>query len=480
MTRSHKIQRKAVVVTTLFSMLAMLLPLPTNATAFNPNLIMTDWEMRDYNAMSFVDIVAFLNGKGGLNNYFDVDMEDQLLKGTAQLIDDAAKRHFINPKYVLVVLQKESSIVETYTPTERQLDWAAGYALCDGCYRSSPLAQKYKGFANQIEAAAGSIDWYMTNSPNMSHLKQPGISYTFSGQSVTPANLATAGMYDYTPHLHGNQLFYNIWQRWFGAGVGEIRFPDGTLIMNQKNGAYALIQAGTFRAIQSKSVLETRFGNRAPVVMDEYAFRALEETNPGRPLSFPDLSLVSDENGTVYLLIGNQRRPIASDEVFRSIGFHPEEVEEVALVDIEDYELGQPITLESAYPLGQLVQDNSTGGIWYVESGVRRAIWDRSILATRFGERSIIQADPAELEQFQAGDPVTFPDGTLAKSPDDPAVFVISAGQRRRIPSEEVFLGYGYRWNSIVTCNDRALALHPYGEPLLLFDETVVATAVGL
>ncbi len=470
--------KKITVVVATAAMLLSAVPLPARAAAFNPNYIMSDDEMRDAYAMNFQEIYDFLDEKGGLNNQFDVDAIDGLLKGTAQLVDDAAKRYSINPKYVLAILQKEQGIVETDKPTKDQLDWAAGYALCDGCYKSSSLAQKYKGFAKQIDAAAGWMDWYMSNVPD--YLKQPKVTYTISYKDVTPANLATAGMYNYTPHIHGNKLFYNIWQRWWGEGVGEIMFPDGTLVMNEETGAYAIIQGRKFRPIISQSVLESRFGNRAPVVLGEYEFRALEEANPGKPLSFPDLSLVSDENGVIYLLIGDERRPIASEDVFREIGFNPEEVEEVSLEDIEDYSLGNMITLESAYPLGQLIQDSVTGGVWYVENGVRHAIWDIAILKARFGERSVIPASPEEIVEYSIGEPVTFPEGTLAKSPDDPAVFVISDSFRRRIPSEEVFLGYGYNWTSIVTCNDKALALHPMGEPLLLLGETVEAATIGL
>ncbi|MFH1047363.1 MAG: hypothetical protein V1738_03600 [Patescibacteria group bacterium] len=478
MKRTKKYLHQTSVLAIMLAVFFSAVPTSVVEAAFNPNYIMSDAEMRDAYAMSFQDIYIFLSEKGGLNNQFDVDAEDGLLKGTAQLIDDAAKRYSINPKYVLVLMQKESGIIETQIPNENQLNWSVGYALCDGCYKSSELAQKYKGFGRQIDAGAGWMDWYMSNAPSLTYLKQPGITYTISSEEVTPINLATAGMYNYTPHLHGNKLFYNIWQRWWGRGVGEIRFPDGTLIMNESNGAHAVIQGGKFRPIASASVLESRFGNRAPVILTDGEFRVLEQANPGKPLSFTDLSLVRDETGMAYLLIGNERHAIESSEVFREIGFNPEEIEDVLLQDIEDYTLGAAITLDGAYPLGQLVQDTATGGVWYVESGVRHAIWDRSILDTRFGQRTIVQTTAEEINGYELGDPVTFVDGTLAKSPDDPAVYVISDGQRRRIPSEEVFLGYGYTWTSIVTCNDKALALHPLGEPLLLFEETVEAAAI--
>ncbi|MBU0625435.1 hypothetical protein KKF05_03770 [Patescibacteria group bacterium] len=471
-----KITAALVLVTTLLTGL----PGTASATAFNPNYILSDEEMRDSNAMDFLQISNFLRQKGGLLNQFDIDAVDGLLKGSAQLIDDAAKRYRINPKYILVLLQKESSIIEVSTPTQKQLNWAAGYALCDGCYKSNPLAQKYKGFAKQVDAGASWMNWYMVNAPTLTYLKQPGQTYTVSSSKITPINLATAGLYNYTPHIQGNKLFWNIWQRWFGQGAGEIRLPDGTLIMNEASGAHALIQAGKFRPITNRSVLESRFSQQIPVVVTEDEFRLLEETNPGRPLSFPDLSLVNDETGSVYLLIGSQRRPILSEELFRQIGFNPEEIETVNSIDLQDYRLGEPITLDEAYPLGQLIQDNVTGGVWYVEAGIRRAIWDKTILQARFGQRLIIQKNTQDIEQFKLGDPVIFPDGALVKAPNDPSVFVISEGVRRRIPSEEVFLRLGYRWSTILTCSDKALALHSEGEPLLLFDEPVVATLVGL
>ncbi|HCC22532.1 TPA: hypothetical protein DEP86_03975, partial [Candidatus Uhrbacteria bacterium] len=220
MTDHKKPPRKTWLIVFLL-ITASLVPGQTPAVAahFNPNYIISDSEMRDANAMSFGDIYSFLGQRGSLNNQFDIDPADGLLKGTAQLVDDAAKRYSINPKYVLVLMQKESGVIESTAPTAKRLEWATGYALCDGCYKSSDLAQKYKGFSKQIDAGAGWMDWYLTNATNFSYLKQPGITYALSGTQITPANLATAGLYSYTPHLHGNQLFWNIWQRWFGEGA---------------------------------------------------------------------------------------------------------------------------------------------------------------------------------------------------------------------------------------------------------------------
>ncbi|KPJ85466.1 hypothetical protein AMJ57_02950 [Parcubacteria bacterium SG8_24] len=471
-------------VGTLAALVAVALALPWSgiraAGVFNPNYIISDEEIRDHQAMGYADIVMFLAERGGLNTCFDADAADGLLKSSAQLIDDAARRYRINPKYIMAVLQKESGIVEAAEPTQRQLDWAAGYALCDGCSRNSALAQKYKGFGKQVDVAAGWMDWYMTNAEELRYLKQPGETYTISNTQVTPINLATAGLYNYTPHLHGNKLLWSIWNRWFGDGPLNITYPEGTLVKNIESGAYAVIQASKFRPILNESVLTTRFVAGNAIELDDISFRLLESANPGRPVRFPDYALVRTENGETFLLVGDEKRRITSQEAFAKIGFNPEEVEEVLADDLLDYREGGPLGLDLPYPIGRLVQDTTTGGVYYAESGVKHPIWDRSILQANFTVQEIHPLSPETLAGLTDGEPVRFRDGTLIKAPDHPRVYVIADGMKRVIPSEEVFLGYGYGWHNILTATERALTLHETGDPLLLVEETVTAAAVGI
>ena len=46
------------------------------------------------------------------------------------VIYDSAQKYNISPKYLLVKLQKEQSLVTEDSPTQKQLDWAAGFAVC--------------------------------------------------------------------------------------------------------------------------------------------------------------------------------------------------------------------------------------------------------------------------------------------------------------------------------------------------------------
>ncbi len=479
--------------TTSIIALALTLAIPTlpaAAATYNPNLIFSDAEMRDVNSMSFMDIYRFLEEKGGMNSiYMEVpDYCDKgkpadydpylhsipMVKGPAQMIYDAAQCYGINPKYILALLQKESGIVETRTPTQNQMDWATGYALCDGCYKSSPLAQKYKGLGRQIDVGAGWMDWFMINYPALTYMIQPGVTRTISGQSVTPMNVTTAALYNYTPHVGdtrvgGNRLLWNIWQRWWPSAADHaLALPEGSLIRNAVTGAVALVQNGTYRPIANQSVLATRFASANVIDLGQKEFDAFYAQRPGKPVTFPDQALVRTETGETYLLIGGTKRLIPSTDVFRGIGFNPEEVEDTTSDDIADYRLGTPITLDDAFPGGALVQDTRTGGVYYAEGGTKRPVLDAGVLRANFPGKTIVPLSPVELEKIPRGEPVLLNDGVLVKGPDTPTVYVIAGGLKRPIPTEEVFLGYGYRFPNVVTVSERMLSLHASGEPLEL------------
>lgn len=468
MRNSHRFLAAALAAVTMTAA-----ALPASAAIFNPHRIIDDEEMRRFDAMSYDDIRTFLASKGSLSGVVDIDPADGLLKNAAQIVDDAAKRYKVNPKYILALIQKESSAVESSALSARQLDWATGYALCDGCYRSAPLAQKYKGFARQVDAGAGFVDWYYTSAEAQKSYRKPGETYIVSGTPVTPANVATAALYSYTPHLHGNRLLWSIWNRWFGDGMVGLKFPDGTLIRNEKTGGVALVQGGKMRPILNQSVLATRFNASTIVDLNEYDFDAMRKAMGGRPVRFPDLSLVRDEFGTTYLLIGASKRRIVSQEAFAKIGFNPEEVEGVTFDDISDYHDADPISHDTAYPLGELLQDTRTGGVYYAENGVKRPIWDRAVLSANFPGRPIVPAKLAVLDGLATGDPMPLADGALVKAPDDPSVFVISGGKKRAIPTEETFRMFGYKFSNVLTASRKMLALHPDGEPLTV--ESAVA-----
>jgi hypothetical protein len=64
---------------------------------------------------------------------------------------------------------------------------------------------------------------------------------------------------------------------------------------------------------------------------------------------------------------------------------------------------------------------------------------------------------------------MTYPDGTLLKSSDEPAVWLIRDGQRDWIPSPAVFNGDGFSWSAVLIVSDAAINAIPQGPDVPLY-----------
>lgn len=444
---------------TLALLSAIFLPLQT-ALAFDPNYILSDEELQDANAMDLNQIQAFLE-RGYLADFRTEDHTGRT-RYAADIIWRTAQQHNINPKFLLVLLQKEQSLVEDDDPTQKQLDWAAGYAVCDHCSMNDPVIQRWKGFGKQVNSAALQFtEGYLQDIYKYGYTAGkygPGITVTIDGERVTPMNAATAAMYAYTPHLHGNQNFVAIWNRWFGR-----EYPSGSLLQAVGQDGVWLIERGYRRPITSASALSSRFN---PDLIIPVSATVLEQFPVGNPISFPNYSLLRDETGKISLLVDDELRHITSMETFRKIGFSEDQLVNITNEEASFYAAGEPITLTTLHPQGLLLQLKDSGAVFYVEDGIRHPIFDRTILDARFPDAIPTPAMPVDVEQYLEGGPVTLPDGYLVRAPEDPAVFVISEGQRRLIPSESVFTSYGYRWENVHVVPEFILNLHPLGDNL--------------
>jgi hypothetical protein len=432
------------------------------AFAFDPNYIISDAEMTDAFSMDLNQIRSFLEAHGGAIADLRLPDYSGKTRWAADIIWRAAQEHIINPKVLLVTLQKEQSLIEEEDPTDKQLDWAMGYGVCDDCSMDDPAVQRWQGFGKQINSAAMQfIEGYLADieAYGVTAGKYgPDVPITISGETVTPENAATAALYAYTPHLHGNQNFASIWQTWFGR-----EYPSGTLVQVPGEDGVWLLQSGYRRAITSESALRSRFNADLIVQISK---SALESYPEGANISLPNYSLVQDEDGVIYLLVDDTLRPIDSMETFRSIGFSQDEIVSITNSERETYTLGSTITTSTVDPQGQLYQLTTNGAVFFIQDGKRHPIFDVSILNVRFKGKSIHSITPVEMEQFGEGTPVKLPDGTLVKIVESPTVYVISEGMRREIPSESVFTSFGYQWTNIIDVPENVLNLHPLGEEL--------------
>ena len=425
---------------------------PAMAAEFDPNYLISDAEMTNYNTLDLPAIQRFLDRREGtLKNYITVDKENNF-KTATQTFYEVAQKWLINPKYLLVLVQKEMSLLTDPSPSQGRYDWATGY----GCPDSGGCDDRWRGFYKQVNSAAAQTRYYMDNINEFNY--QPNKTTAVDNTAVTPKNTATAGLYNYTPHLHGNQLFWELWNKYFGK-----KWPDGSLLQSTSTEQTYLISGGQKREIMSKAVLLSRFDLDKVIGVSEDDLSYYED---GVPVKFYNFSLLRNQAGDIYLIVDDQKRKIQNKEVFKKIGFQEEEVDEVSEIDLSIYKNGADITEFSIYPAGTLLQDVKTKAIYYIISGKKQLVANQEILDANFQGLPVKKATLSELDNYYTGEPVSLPDGGLIKVKKINTVYVISNGKRLPIFNSDIFKKMNYKWNNVMIVSEETLNVHPLGQTI--------------
>ncbi len=427
------------------------------ALDFDPNQIISNGDLLEYEAMNINDIQTFLNNQNGILKNFKIFDNFGIERTATEIIYNASQTYKVNPKWILATLQKEQSLVTNPIPTQKNIDWAMGYAVCDSCSVDDPALAMFKGFAMQVDRATWRIKYYYENPEKFNF--RVGQLYNIDGMDVLPFNQATANLFNYTPHIHGNYNFWNIWNRWFAK-----IYPDGSLLKQEGQSQVYLISDGKRRPFWSKVALASRFDT---LKIKEISRNDLLRYPEGYPIKYPNYSLLKSSLGKIYLLVNDEKKEIESEEVFKTIGYNPEEVIEATDEELSYYEDGRKITMDSIYPQGALLQDKSTGGVFYVEDGIKYPVLSKDVLTINYQNYTLTPVSPDELAKYiTAANGVKLRDGTLIKLASDSKVYVISNGLKRWLVNEQTFNQLGYNWKEIKTVSEKVFALHGEGDSL--------------
>lgn len=449
---------------TLFISLIMIfgicLPSLAQEANFDPTHIISDQEILDTSGLSLNEIQSLLVAKNSYLATYQVVDNVGTTMSAAQAIYDRAITNGVNPKFIIVLLQKEQGLIENPAPSQSRLDWAAGY----GCPDGGGCNDRWRGLWKQINSASLQFRDYMDN-PHLYRFKA-GQTYTFSNPysttfqgdiTITLANQATASLYNYTPHVYnGNYNFWKIWQRYFTRN-----YLNGSLLQAAGENGVWLIENGVKRAFMTRGALTSRYDTSRIQIVSK---ADLDKYPIGVPIRFSQYSIVRIPTGQIYLLVDNTKRRIVNMESFRKLGFNPDEVIAGGQSDLDSYRDGEVLTTTSAYPTGALLQDKTTGGVYWLSSGTKAPIWDSQFLKTRFKNKQIIPKSPTELAVYATADPLRFEDGDIVKSNSSPSVYVIENGLKRPFDSADTFIKLGYKWENILIFSQKIIDLHTEGE----------------
>lgn len=255
------------VVSLVVGMLSAVPPAPAQAAALPGSIvdggyIISDAEFFDSDSMTSSTIQKFLNGKvttckattgPTCLKSFTTDLPkiaaDQYCKAiaakkgatAAQVIATVAAACGINPKVILVMLQKEQGLVLSSAPSE----WSYRAAMGQACPDTAPCDEAAAGFVNQVYKGARQLQVYTHNPTKFNY--RAGQTNTIKwhptsscgSSKVFIKNQATANLYIYTPYrpnvaalaagtgtgdscsTYGNRNFYNFYVSWFAPDASS-------------------------------------------------------------------------------------------------------------------------------------------------------------------------------------------------------------------------------------------------------------------
>ena len=235
---------------------------------FDPGLIISDSVFFDFGTMTVEEIQRFLesqvpvckSGTSGmpcLRNYRTDTPEKSADPGkcaylpaqkdisAAAIIYNISRACGINPRVLLVTLQKEQGLVQASIPSPYMYRAAMGY----GCPDSDPgiCGKVWTGLFNQLYKAAGQFQWYGDPNGSFTYLRpgrevsisyHPDASRNCGKKTFTLKSQATANLYYYTPFVpntaalnnlrgtgdscsaYGNRNFWRYYWDWFGSPLG--------------------------------------------------------------------------------------------------------------------------------------------------------------------------------------------------------------------------------------------------------------------
>ncbi len=155
----------------------------------------------------------------------------------AQLIAAVGRACGVSQKVLLVLLQKEQSLVTDRWPWRLQYEHATGFS----CPDSAPCDPRFAGFFYQVYYAARQFQLYRLHPESYNFVAGTTVAIQYhpnpdcGAVEVVIANQATAGLYNYTPYTpneaalrslygsgdecssYGNRNFWRLWTDWFGA-----------------------------------------------------------------------------------------------------------------------------------------------------------------------------------------------------------------------------------------------------------------------
>lgn len=300
------------------------------------------------------------------------------------------------------------------------------------------------------------------------HISSPEV-FRGLGYAGTPYDPTAKTVYD-TSQAHIDQ---------FPNGDSITRtdiHPDGSVITTKTTGTVWLIEDGKKRQIRTDYIYEA-MGLPWRKMLHRVLPEEIGRYPDGEPITtYPSGTLFKANDGKVYVAgEGKTLRHIPSEELFNALGYQWKYAYGV-FPELESfYAKDESWQLDSTsksylvkHPNGTLVKTWDNPAVYLIENGQKRWVSDPLVLESHnYRWDRVVTIVPEEMRDYSEGEFFNkMRDGSLILGSDG-KVYVISDSKKRWITTEQIFNNLGYKWNNVYRISDAQLNTYVTGDSIV-------------
>ncbi|MCK5084502.1 MAG: N-acetylmuramoyl-L-alanine amidase [Candidatus Pacebacteria bacterium] len=255
----------------------------------------------------------------------------------------------------------------------------------------------------------------------------------------------------------------------------DMVFPDGTLVRETNKDEVYLVKDKQRKKIFSGKLMSV-LGYKAEDVIS-ITEDEFNHFPEGEMAKYPDNTLVKAENfPVIYLVKNGKRKEFTSVALFEKSGYEWKDILSITKEEIKNY----PLDGRVLYPDGSLVRSTNDPAIYLLESSKKRMVTSAQLfekLGYDWGD--VILLGPSEIGEYQIGKILTYPNGTLIKRKGYPAVYKIENGERKEFTSLALFEKTNSRWSDVIELNREEFLAYPNGGGLKYPENTLLKEKAG-
>jgi len=243
-----------------------------------------------------------------------------------------------------------------------------------------------------------------------------------------------------------------------------ITHVDGTLIKGSSTPEIYVLEGGKKRHIPSVEVFRSWFYWDDVVTVTQTEVNTYEN---GSELTFYPGSLIkANTEPNVYVIDGTTRKHINSASVFLDLGYDWSDIIVVSSSEKDKYSESDKISTAGSHVNGTIIKTQNASAIYMLDGGKKRHIPNPEVYLSRYDWSQIVIISDNEMSNYAEGERLGFRPGSLAKSNVAAAVYVITDTTKRKISSAQTFLNLGYRWENIIVTTAEELNNYTNGEDI--------------